>query len=285
MYCLKRISFLLLLSLGLMLTPAALLWAQDSTTIQEPADEAYDAYINNGTYEEEVYAEDEEVYTGPFYNGFSINDTLKNLEFQQRNIDAADWKQLSEKPEYVYKKKINKEIKPKSNSSSWLADFFSKIIEFLFSPTGKVLMWLVLGLLVFWIVWTAFKNRGIYIFGRGESKIKKSEQDELADDFVPISWEAVIAQAEANEDYRLATRHAYRHIVHQMQEQKMLHLNTSQSNHQYLRALKDSVYFDDFKTLLKHYEYVWYGHYELGAASYQSVKVFYENLKAKLQTT
>lgn len=262
------------------LAPKATLWAQDSTI--EQAEPAYNAYVEEGNYADEDKEDYEEEYNGPFYDGFSLNDTIQNHAFQERKISDEDWKKISDKSEYVYKKKEIKQKTVKDTEPNWLMQIFYAIISFLFSTAGKILMWLLLAALIIWILVAVFKNQGIYFFARGRGKIETPVMDELSDDFVPESWEDVIAKAEANQDYRLAIRHAYRHIVHQMQDKNILKLNNAQSNHQYLNALRDTAYFDDFKTLLKHYEYVWYGHYELGATSYQSVKVFYEQLKAKL---
>lgn len=236
-----------------------------------------DAYIEAGQEDG-----DDEAYAGPFSNGFSINDSIRNRSYHERSINVAEWQKLSRDPRYVYKKKNVTGPEKEDSGSSWAGRFISAVFEFLFSPIGKTLLWMLLAALVMWVVWRIFKNNGIYIFARGAGKVKAPDDHEHSDHFVPTSWETVIARAEESEDYRLALRHAFRHIVHKMQEQQILKSDNAQSNGQYLNALRNSVFFDDFRSLLRHYEYVWYGHYELGAASYRSVKRIYLEIRSKL---
>src|SRR5690606_1747146 len=107
---------------------------------------------------------------------------------------------------------IKKDRSETSNRSSWFSDLLLAFFEFLFSNTGRVLMWIVLAIVLLWILWIVFKNRGIYLFARAAGKLDQESVDAHADDFVPGDWADAIAQAEANQDYRLAVRHTYRHI-------------------------------------------------------------------------
>lgn len=259
-------------------------YAQGTVVERAPADEAYyedpEAIAPGEDYD---YEEDEEV-SGPFYNGFSFNDSLDKKVFNKRSIREADWNEISRNPEFQYEKEIEKVKKPEvNNESSWLADFFIWFFDFLVSDIGKIILWVIVAAILCWLIFLIFKRRGIYLFARSGKKIKKAAAvDETGDDFIPESWSSVILQAEANGNYRLAVRHSFRHIVHLMQTAKIISSERALANHQILSLLRQSNYHADFRQLLRHYEYIWYGDFEVQAQGYQHIKSIYTKLSSQL---
>lgn len=249
--------------------PASEVYSEDPEAIAP--DEDYD------------YEEDEEV-SGPFYNGFSFNDSLDKKVFDKRSIGEADWNEISRNPEYQYEKEVEKVKKPEvNNESSWLTDFFIWFFDFLVSDIGKIILWVIVAAILCWLIFLIFKRRGIYLFARSGKKIKKAAvADETGDDFIPESWSSVIRQAEASGNYRLAVRHSFRHIVHLMQAAKIISSERALANHQILSLLRQSNYHADFRQLLRHYEYIWYGDFEVQAQGYQHIKSIYTKLSSQL---
>ena len=262
----------------------------EHTYAQAPVDEgslATEVYSEDpdaiAPEEDYDYEEDEEV-TGPFYNGFSFNDSLDKKVFDKRSIREADWNEISSNPEYQYEKEVEKVKKQEPvNESNWLTDFFIWFFNFLVSDIGKVILWVIVAAILCWLIFLIFKRRGIYLFARSAKKITKSQAtDETGDDFIPESWSSVIRQAEANGNYRLAVRHSFRHIVHLMQTAKIISSERALANHQILSLLRQSSYHADFRQLLRHYEYIWYGDFEVQAQGYQHIKSIYTKLSSQL---
>lgn len=230
---------------------------------------------------------DDEEYSGPFYNGFSFNDTLDKKGFAKRSIPEADWNEISRNPEFQYEKEVEKEKKPEQEGDNWFGRFIERLImalaTFLVSDIGKIILWTIVAIVLCWLIFLVFKRRGIYLFARSGKKIKKTDTaDETGDDFIPESWTSVIQQAEANGNYRLAVRHSFRHIVHLMQEAKIISPQRALANHQILALLRQTNYHADFRQLLRHYEYIWYGDFEVGAQGYQRIKSIYTQLSSQL---
>ncbi len=257
--------------------------------------------VEEGGQATEVYAEDpeaiapeadydyeeEDEVSGPFYGGFSFNDSLDKAVFYKRSIREADWNELSRNPEFQYEKEIEKEKKPEQEGDNWFSRFIVKLITalatFLVSDIGKIILWTIVAAILCWLIFLIFKRRGIYLFARSGKKIKKTTAtDEAADDFVPESWSSVIQQAEANGNYRLAVRHSFRHIVHLMQEAKIISSQRALANHQILALLRQTNYHAGFRQLLRHYEYIWYGDFEVQAQGYQHIKSIYTQLSSQL---
>lgn len=244
------------------------------------ADEDPDV-IDPDNYEEEV--------SGTFYDGFAFNDSLDKKVFNKRSIGDADWKTIRSNPEFQYRKEAEEIKKTEQNTeSNWLAKFFKGLIEvlslFLLSGIGKIILWLIVAAILCWLIFLVFKRRGIHLFTRSGKKIKRpvAAADETGDDFIPESWASVIQQAEANGNYRLAVRHSFRHIVHLMQVERIIPAERSLSNHQILSLLRQSNYYTDFRKLLRHYEYVWYGDFEVQEPGYKHIKSIYTQLSGQL---
>ncbi len=280
----KQLLFFALFWLALSVLQVRHTYAQVPVEDGGPATEVYSEdpeAIAPG--EEYDYEEDEEV-SGPFYNGFSFNDSLDKKVFDKRSIREADWHEISRNPEFQYEKEIEKVKKPEvNNESSWLAELIAGFFDFLVSDIGKIILWVIVAAILCWLIFLIFKRRGIYFFARSGKKIKKAVvADETGDDFIPESWSSVIRQAEDNGNYRLAVRHSFRHIVHLMQTAKIISSERALANHQILSLLRQSNYHADFRQLLRHYEYIWYGDFEVQAQGYQHIKSIYTKLSSQL---
>lgn len=283
---LKRLLFFGLFWAVCIGSPAGYIYAQEATVekVVAPSGDSYSDedpdVVDPGDYEEEVI--------GTFYEGFPFNDSLDKKDFTKRSIGDADWKKISSKPEYQYQKETEKVKNPEQNpESNWLAKFFSWLIEvlslFLLSGIGKIILWLIVAAILCWLIFLVFKRRGVHLFARSGKKIKRPvTTDETGDDFIPESWASVIQQAEATGNYRLAVRHSFRHIVHLMQEERIIPAERSLSNHQILSLLRQHNYYAEFRQLLRHYEYIWYGGYEIQEPAYKHIKSIYTQLSGQL---
>lgn len=247
---------------------------------QEVSDPGEDPdVVDPDAYEEEI--------SGPFYDGFSFNDSLDKEVFDKRSIGDADWKTISSNPEFQYRKETEKATRQEQDTEgNWLTKlynwFIGVFLAFLLSGSGKIILWLIVAAILFWLIFLAFKRRGIHLFARSGKKIKVAATDETRDDFIPESWAAVILQAEANGNYRLAVRHSFRHIVHLMQQERIIPAERALSNHQILALLRQSSYYAGFRQLLRHYEYIWYGGFEVEDPAYKQIKSIYTQLSGQL---
>ncbi|RYE00274.1 MAG: DUF4129 domain-containing protein [Sphingobacteriales bacterium] len=269
--------------------PEGYTYAQGTVVERAPADEA--DYVDPEVVvpdEDYNYDEEDEEVSGPFYSGFSFNDTLDKKDFDKKAIRESDWNEISRNPEFQYEKETEKVKKPEQDTgSNWFRKFIEWLIQalsvFLVSGFGKIILWGIVALILCWLIFLIFKRRGIHLFARSGKKIKKIDTaDETGDDFIPESWQSVIQQAEANGNYRLAVRHSFRHIVHLMQEAKIISSERALANHQILSLLRQSNYHADFRQLLRHYEYIWYGDFAVQEQGYQRIKSIYTKLSSQL---
>ncbi|RQO29903.1 hypothetical protein DBR32_15110 [Taibaiella sp. KBW10] len=249
---------------------------EDSTALPE-VDSTYDvSYDESGHTEEEDYNADYDFY-------FSITDSAAPIPADVRRLTASEWTRLKSDPDLKYEKE-NEDIPkaaPKKQSRFWF-DFIEGVFNFFTGIFGKILLWTIIIGVVLLIVYQIVKNNGLRIFSRKDKKILSGGTDELADDFIPESWEAIIHKAETEGNFRLAIRHSYRHILILMNDKGIIEYNPSKSNYQYVSLLRDKAVYSDFVRLLHHYEFAWYGGFDISATAYASIKAIYHDLKHKI---
>lgn len=283
----KQLLFFSLFWLVLSVMQVRYTYAQAPDAEGGPATEVYSEDPEAIAPDEDYEYDEGDGVSGPFYSGFSFNDSLDKKVFDKRSVPEADWNEISRNPEFQYQKEAEKEKKPETDDNNWFQKFMEWFIAglatFLVSDIGKIILWTIVAVILCWLIFLVFKRRGIHLFARSGKKIKKADMpDETGDDFIPESWTSVIRQAEANGNYRLAVRHSFRHIVHLMQEAKIISPQRALANHQILSLLRQTNYHADFRQLLRHYEYIWYGDFKVEAQRYQRIKSIYTQLSSQL---
>lgn len=270
----------LLLSLGFSSQRASaqsVVVAEDSVTEYE-TDTSYVSDTDENdytTYPTEAYEEETFV--------FSYSDSIEPVRPEPRKISDAAWTRMTSDPDFQYtqpKAEPEKEYKP----SLW-SRIIGEIFSFFAGPFGTFLLWAIVALIVIAVIWQIVRHNGLPLFGRKDKKISTAQTDELADDFIPESWEDIIRKAEQIPDYRLAVRHSYRHILLLLHERGLINYSPSGSNYQYVSVLRQSGHTELhvlLTQLLRHYEYAWYGGFTVDAPHYQSIHQIYQQLKQKI---
>ncbi|WP_129021854.1 DUF4129 domain-containing protein [Edaphocola flava] len=249
--------------------PDAAYVSGDTVYVSDTAEDGYTTYPTE-EYEEETFT-------------FSYIDSIAPVTPEPRKISDAAWAKLTSDPDFRYTQPKEEPVQ-EYKESLW-SKIITAIFEFFAGPFGTFLLWAVVGLVVIAIIWQIVRHNGLPIFGRKDKKVNNLQQDELADDFIPESWEDIIRKAEQIPDYRLAVRHSYRHVLLLLHERGLIAYSPSGSNYQYVSVLRQSGHTELhvlLTQLLRHYEYAWYGGFTVDAAHYQSIQSIYQQLKQKI---
>jgi len=270
--------------LSLSLAPAKA-WTQSVATDEDPAAEyiAVDTVTAAGSTGEDEYITDEtETYEQEPFT-FSYNDSIEPVGPQPRAVSDAAWTKMTADSAFRYR--MPEQEKPVEIKESLWAKMLEAIFEFFAGPFGTFLLWMVIAAVVILLIWRIVQHNGLHIFGRKNTKLGGQQQDEMADDFIPESWEDIIHKAEQVPDYRLAVRHSYRHILLLLHERGLITYSPSGSNYEYASVLwrqGNQELYTLFTQLLRHYEYAWYGGFAVEGVHYQSISNVYKQLKQKI---
>lgn len=242
---------------------------EDTTVVAPPASDNDEDYYPDDDVKTVVEAPpttEEEATAGPdvdttlYPNGVLIaSDTAGNLKNKgelayTRYLDsllrAAQDKQKKEEPQ---KDKVN--LKPPSLELGFLT---------------PVLWVLGIGFVAF-ILYTLFLKDGA--FRRASRKIdpitEATQQEELSPG---TDMDRLIRQALQNRNFRLAIRYQYLNCLYKLAEKGLVQFAVDKTNYQYVSELTNQQQRNEFAKLTLHYEYVWYGEFEIDDVMYQKIE-------------
>jgi hypothetical protein len=217
----------------------------------------------------EDYDEDEE-------EEFSVDTLLSsNLIFYNRD----SLRQLKDDKDLKYIQKLdtlleqwqNEQTRKKPTNNNWV--YFIQFIKFL--------LWLlVIGGVIFLIYRLFLSEKGLFSASVRKKQLLQEEND-ITDEETLTSR---IKEAEKTGQYRMAVRYSYLRALHSISDKGWLHLSPDKTNYQYLRELNNKTIRNDFARITLHYEYAWYGNFEVDAMIYQTIKKEFETFQLKMRS-
>lgn len=217
-------------------------------------------------------------------DGIAQTDATDTSLVQNRNILSPDSiALLKNTPQFGYAKNLDsllrdykkkQELKPKETvsdtDSSWIISFFtSKITQFLF--------WTLAVFFIGFIVYKLFFSGGFFQRQTTRVKINPSEEDDdrqLKDH----NYDALIAAAKKQLDYRLATRYLYLRLLQKLTASGAIEFAVDKTNTEYMRELTGKPYKQEVAALTLNYEYVWYGEFAIDATVFARLETRFKNI-------
>ncbi|MBD2714835.1 DUF4129 domain-containing protein [Microvirga sp. STR05] len=156
-------------------------------------------------------------------------------------------------------------VEVKSEQSSWellWRHFWQWVSDLLETRPGK-LVWEygIYAGLVAALVFVVLKLMQVDItraFGRSP-RPGALAYDVQAEDIHGQDFDALLAAAEAESNYRLAVRLGYLHVLKQLADQNLIRWQPDKTNHDYLFELPAGPLPEAFQELTRQFDYVWYG--------------------------
>lgn len=129
----------------------------------------------------------------------------------------------------------------------------------------------VLGIaFVAFILYTLFLKDGAFRKPTKKGAIAEEVQEEQVQ---PGSdMDRLIRQALQNRNFRLAIRYQYLNSLYKLAEKGFVQFAVDKTNYQYVTELTNQQQRNDFAKLTLHYEYVWYGEFDIDETLYQKIE-------------
>ena len=136
-------------------------------------------------------------------------------------------------------------------------------------PAIKTILWvLLIGTLLFVLYRVFLSDRGLF------ASPTRNKQLEVEDE--PVTDEMYLDEqlneAIRNKNYRLAIRFLYLQSLSRLAEKGWLQLSPDKTNYQYVRELAKPQLKQSFARITLHYEYAWYGDFNIAAEVFEPVK-------------
>lgn len=166
------------------------------------------------------------------------------------------------------------------NFWTWLfGDFKSNsFLYFLY----QAMPYLIIGGIVIFLVWLFYRlNPGSGLFySKEEAKVFFTEEEKI---IKSEDIQALIDDALANNNYRLAVRYYFLLILKSLSEKEIINYQFDKTNSDYIREIKQQSISTQFKKSAFIYEYVWYGNFEVSETDFTKAKYQFVTLKNNIK--
>lgn len=158
---------------------------------------------------------------------------------------------------------------PSHSRSGSLATFF------------EVLPYIAVAIFIALLAWYLASHNFI-LFRKKSTALHTPANKDVPQDIFSIDYTASIRQALQQKNYRLAIRLQYLELLKKLSDRQLIHFLPDKTNVEYLFQMRSSNYYDDFFTATRHYEYSWYGLFDVTENMYQKINNTFQQLKQKL---
>ena len=193
--------------------------------------------------------------------------------FRLRHLPDSQLKAIRHDPAFWY---ANYPFKPKKSAAvpDRRPGFFG-------SGLFQVLLWIVIiGLFVAVLVlYLKDQNAGLF---RRTRRIGQAEAEAEPENIFAIDYEREIGKADAAGNYRVATRLLFLRMLRRMADRRIIDYKSDRTNLDYLLQLANGPWYTDFFRLTRHFEYSWYGQFQLDQDKYRRIRNDYDLLHAKM---
>ncbi len=206
----------------------------------------------------------------PAFDSLEVGDTalylpnfISDTTIERLLRDDAFW-YANEAPS---KKKPQREIKTK---------------PFYLMAWFKTIVWcLIIGAFLGVIIWFLIAS-DVKLFRRKSTILLNNAEDYISEDIFSIDYENELDKAIQNKDFRLAVRLMYLHVLRLMAEREIIDYKIEKTNSVYLLQVYGTGYYKEFFLLTRHFEYIWYGKFNISEPGFGMIKTEYANLKNRL---
>jgi len=191
------------------------------------------------------------------------------------------------------------EIEPEDNFivsaynkiTNWLGNIIREIVEAIFGVGEakgilyfifNILPYLILGILLFFLIRFFLKvNSRTLTTGQKENAGFQFTEDEQIIKNEDIN--ALINNAIAQQNYRLAIRYYYLLSLKLLTEKQIIVWQQEKTNEDYITEIESETLKNNFKNITRIYDYVWYGEFNVDQLRFESLKLPFETLNHSIK--
>ncbi|WP_299667193.1 hypothetical protein [uncultured Polaribacter sp.] len=205
----------------------------------------------------------------------TVKDTtkyLKTINYTSQRTFKGDLKEKYTEKDFIYVEVPENE---KENSTAPNLGFLKAFVFFMKS----IFPFLLGGFIVFVILKIMLGSEtSFWNFKKGKKKVaeKLVYEDE---DIHEVDLEALLQQAIAAQNYRLAIRYYYLSVLKLLANKKLIDYHKDKTNAAYKFELEKGSMRDEFSYLSYVYTYVWYGEFSINTTDFSKIQEKYKSFK------
>ncbi len=198
-----------------------------------------------------------------------------------RELSEEQIRELQDDPAYSYTKEV---APPKTAWERFKEWFWNKIEELFDTKAGnvtiKAIQFLLIAGAILFIVLALIKNNIRAIF-YGKSAVSASDFNVSAVHIDEVDFDKQIKEEVLKKNFRSAVRLCFLKIIKELNQHHLISWKQDKTNNDYLKELKNGVYYKQFEELSWLYEYIWYGDFILDEHNFLTVIQKFDQFKIK----
>lgn len=165
-----------------------------------------------------------------------------------------------------------------------LLNYLFRFLETIFSDTGVVpfIRYFIYFLIFVLIIYLLFRMNFGSVFFRRKKSVSNVDLEIYDEDILHTNYEKLIQDAVVEKNYRLAVRFLYLNLLKKLAFKEIIHWEIDKTNKDYRNQTRSGLYGKSFENLTKHYEYVWYGQFQINTDFFYHINQDFSVLFQKL---
>lgn len=179
-------------------------------------------------------------------------------------------------------KRVNKDqVEPASKPDESFEDDSPRVIYI-----GPIVQYILLGaaILIFVgaLVYFLSSNKVGFFAPTNKNIDDQPEETDLGENIFILPYQDLLNKAIKDRNYRLATRILYLQTLKLLSENGIIKFKPDSTNIHYLMQLNNTSYYNDFFKVTRHYEYVWYGKFDVTPEMYEKISQDFSSMQKKI---
>lgn len=204
-----------------------------------------------------------------------------SLVLHQRRLASGYTEELKKDDDFWYadkefeKKKEKKEINKSPNP---------EYVPLMQRTWVQTLLWIIIvGGFAYAIMWYLMDSQ-VGLFRKKNVPVSNNDgmADEMPEDIFAIKYQQEIDKALAQGNYRLAVRIHFLRLLRNLSDKSLIQYKQEKTNLDYLMELSSKTWYADFFRLTRHFEYSWYGQFEVQEETYRIIASEFNQFEKKL---
>jgi len=204
-----------------------------------------------------------------------------SLQVDHSNVTPRYFENLQDKytgEDFIYERNVENSGWW-SRFKQWLSDFFKRLFNL--TDEGQAsnatdiaikTAGVILFLLVIYFIFRAVVNKeGTWVFGKSSDKSIIPVTD-IENNIHATNFKALISEAEANNNYRLAIRYYYLWLLKQLTQEELIEYDVEKTNSDYQNEITSKAIKEEFSYTSYLYNYIWYGEFDVNQEQFSKAK-------------
>lgn len=201
---------------------------------------------------------------------FTALDEKDSLVLYKRRLAAGYAERLKKDDDFWYADaEFKKEKEKKEAEKNPNLDY----TPFMQRTWVQTLLWIIIvGGFAYAIMWYLMDSQ-VGLFRKKNQAVSQpgNEITEMPEDIFAIQYQQEIDKALAQGNYRLAVRIHFLRLLRKLSDKNLIQYKQEKTNLDYLMELSSKTWYADFFRLTRHFEYSWYGHFDVEESKYRII--------------